>query len=797
MAPLPALQSLMENHQRVSSDTTYFAIYKEYAVSLIKSSQDLHLMVRKGSGLELFGSTETLPYSSMPLSSLKLSTHVFTAARHCPVQHCHMYSQQHATVQSKTAKHVFTARHCPHMCSQHVTVHTYVHSSMPLSRNGLSNGHHHTEEEHNGWGDVASPGTSEGSSVAESEKDFSLLEVEQLKEDHTRTILVPGDDILVHHPPPPPSPPPAPTNGFLLELQKRAEKMKTKKSSEWCEAANGMSQHVAKHACNEKNQEELMKRKQHELMMEEIHKVHRKMFNRQQNGSICTEPECPEATECPPPCCPPPPKPAPIVTIGSYQSQPSRFEARTTPQGDRGPVPARLPVIVLGVLYRLSGPLEETSASSPAQVSYILIHLMNGSSSSHGDLIQVHIAVNGATSLGCSIVKGPPEVPGIFFSMIKPHGLAEQAGLCVGDQIISMNRTSFIDIEFAEVAAVDISVSGLMGQVVTLRLTKAVSLIKSSQDLHLMVRKGSGLELFGSTETLPYRNGLSNGHHHTEEEHNGWGDVASPGTSEGSSVAESEKDFSLLEVEQLKEDHTRTILVPGDDILVHHPPPPPSPPPAPTNGFLLELQKRAEKMKTKKSSEWCEAANGMSQHVAKHACNEKNQEELMKRKQHELMMEEIHKVHRKMFNRQQNGSICTEPECPEATECPPPCCPPPPKPAPIVTIGSYQSQPSRFEARTTPREIVVQSPHGSLSSSSGSSTGSRGRWRKPPPPPPPKSARPPSVNASAFVIKTGSTTQWQADLAPKEIAASDMRNRRHVQLLLTWSTNAAHLVSLD
>ncbi|UYV81711.1 SETMAR [Cordylochernes scorpioides] len=34
-------------------------------------------------------------------------------------------------------------------------------------------------------------------------------------------------------------------------------------------------------------------------------------------------------------------------------------------------------------------------------------------------------------------------------------------------------------------------------------------------------------------------------------------------------------------------------------------------------------------------------------------------------------------------------------------------------------------------------------------------------------------------NAFAFVIKTGSTTQWQADLAPKEMAASDMRNRRH------------------
>ncbi|UYV71161.1 DDX25 [Cordylochernes scorpioides] len=47
-------------------------------------------------------------------------------------------------------------------------------------------------------------------------------------------------------------------------------------------------------------------------------------------------------------------------------------------------------------------------------------------------------------------------------------------------------------------------------------------------------------------------------------------------------------------------------------------------------------------------------------------------------------------------------------------------------------------------------------------------------------------------NASSFVIKTGSTTQWQVDLAPKEMAASDMRNRCHVQPLLTWSTDTAH-----
>ncbi|UYV69464.1 hypothetical protein LAZ67_6003691 [Cordylochernes scorpioides] len=51
-------------------------------------------------------------------------------------------------------------------------------------------------------------------------------------------------------------------------------------------------------------------------------------------------------------------------------------------------------------------------------------------------------------------------------------------------------------------------------------------------------------------------------------------------------------------------------------------------------------------------------------------------------------------------------------------------------------------------------------------------------------------------NVSAFVITTGSTTQWQADLAPKEMAASDMRNRRHVQPLPTWSTKLLILYPL-
>ncbi|UYV64602.1 hypothetical protein LAZ67_3001279 [Cordylochernes scorpioides] len=43
-----------------------------------------------------------------------------------------------------------------------------------------------------------------------------------------------------------------------------------------------------------------------------------------------------------------------------------------------------------------------------------------------------------------------------------------------------------------------------------------------------------------------------------------------------------------------------------------------------------------------------------------------------------------------------------------------------------------------------------------------------------------------NIENSSMNNKTGSTTQWQANLALKEMAVSDMRKRRHVQRLLTW-----------
>ncbi|UYV76296.1 hypothetical protein LAZ67_13003293 [Cordylochernes scorpioides] len=53
---------------------------------------------------------------------------------------------------------------------------------------------------------------------------------------------------------------------------------------------------------------------------------------------------------------------------------------------------------------------------------------------------------------------------------------------------------------------------------------------------------------------------------------------------------------------------------------------------------------------------------------------------------------------------------------------------------------------------------------------------------------------PAKVELNASAIKTGSTIQWQADLSPKEMTSSDMRNRCHVQLLLTWSKRCSSCI---
>ncbi|XP_069675086.1 harmonin isoform X2 [Periplaneta americana] len=93
------------------------------------------------------------------------------------------------------------------------------------------------------------------------------------------------------------------------------------------------------------------------------------------------------------------------------------------------------------------------------------------------DLIRdVRIVLNVAprTKLGCGICKGPEWKPGIFVQFTKENGLAREAGLRPGDQIIQCNGVPFIDIPFSD----------------------AVNVLKTSRQLDLIVRKGAGMDLF-------------------------------------------------------------------------------------------------------------------------------------------------------------------------------------------------------------------------------------------------------------------------------------------------------------
>ncbi|XP_044748289.1 harmonin isoform X2 [Coccinella septempunctata] len=88
--------------------------------------------------------------------------------------------------------------------------------------------------------------------------------------------------------------------------------------------------------------------------------------------------------------------------------------------------------------------------------------------------VRMTIAVSPRSKLGCGICKGPEWKPGIFVQFTKEGGIAREAGLRPGDQILVCNNVDFSDIPFNE----------------------AVNLMKMSRQLDLIVRKGAGSELF-------------------------------------------------------------------------------------------------------------------------------------------------------------------------------------------------------------------------------------------------------------------------------------------------------------
>lgn len=114
--------------------------------------------------------------------------------------------------------------------------------------------------------------------------------------------------------------------------------------------------------------------------------------------------------------------------------------------------------------------------------------------------IKVILSVAPRTKLGCGICKGPEWKPGIFVQFTKEGGVARESGLRPGDQILSCNGREFADITFAE----------------------AVSIMKASHVLELVVRPGAGSDMFP---------GESSGYNSSASSVNGdqspcWGDSA-------------------------------------------------------------------------------------------------------------------------------------------------------------------------------------------------------------------------------------------------------------------------------
>ncbi|KAK7098660.1 hypothetical protein V1264_002908 [Littorina saxatilis] len=93
--------------------------------------------------------------------------------------------------------------------------------------------------------------------------------------------------------------------------------------------------------------------------------------------------------------------------------------------------------------------------------------------------LKIFIDCTGYDSIGCGILSGPPHYPGIFVEKVRIGSLAQDVGLEVGDQIVEVNETSFLNIGHKE----------------------AVVVLKGSKQLNVIIRKHAGLPLFEQRKT--------------------------------------------------------------------------------------------------------------------------------------------------------------------------------------------------------------------------------------------------------------------------------------------------------
>ncbi|XP_058058194.1 uncharacterized protein LOC131209202 [Anopheles bellator] len=205
---------------------------------------------------------------------------------------------------------------------------------------------------------------------------------------------------------------------------------------------------------------------------------------------------------------------------------------------------------ILPIKERSVDPLTWHLVSSARDTEDTLLLLEDGPCC--GRDLKVILSVAPRTKLGCGICKGPDWKPGIFVQFTKEGGVAREAGLRPGDQILSCNGHSFAEASFSE----------------------AVSVMKSSHVLELIVRPSAGLDLFP---------GESSGYNSSASSVNGdqspcWGDQTS-------------KRLSIVREESISHERRRTAAIGELKPTVERPstgsvstptPPPQTSPPAQT-----------------------------------------------------------------------------------------------------------------------------------------------------------------------------------------------------------------------
>lgn len=95
--------------------------------------------------------------------------------------------------------------------------------------------------------------------------------------------------------------------------------------------------------------------------------------------------------------------------------------------------------------------IEYNTPSPQLHTTQLLPSSTTSSNNNHND-IAVTLSVPPRTKLGLGICKGPEWKAGIYVQFTKEYGVAQEAGLRPGDQLLSCNRISFADISFTDVS---------------------------------------------------------------------------------------------------------------------------------------------------------------------------------------------------------------------------------------------------------------------------------------------------------------------------------------------------------